>query len=150
MYNGSYPLSVDVLLAVRIMWEIVTFYFVCLPIAWIFNKKSHMSSMMLKRGLSLLKKKLFFKDHCSNLSWPFKNISCFIAAHKSGTLTGILLGPDHQLRFIHKIDPTHFGFFPVNGQWLLGPPWSTGTPSWLILCSQPPLPHLPSPTLYCF
>ena len=96
--------------------------------------KRSSASIMLKIGLSFWEKNVFFKDHCFNSSWPFKNISSLTTSHKSGTLTDIPLGPDHQLRFIHKNHSSHFGFFPVNSRWLLAPPWSTETPSWLV-CS---------------
>lgn len=58
-----------------------------------------MTFIMFKKALPFGKRKLFFKDHCSNSSWPFKSISCFTTAHTSETLTDILLGPAHQLRF---------------------------------------------------
>lgn len=115
------------------MWAIVAFSLRCLYVAQMFTKMVISFYNVKKRPL-LLEKNVFFKDHCFNSSWPFKNISSLTTSHKSGTLTDIPLGPDHQLRFIHKNRSSHFGFFPVNSRWLLAPPWSTETPFWLV-CS---------------
>lgn len=115
------------------MWAIVTFYLICLYVAQMFTK-TVISFYNVKKRPLLLEKNVFFKDHCFNSSWPFKNISSLTTSHKSGTLTDIPLGPDHQLRFIHKNCSSHFGFFPVNSHWLLAAPWSTETPPWL-MCS---------------
>lgn len=46
------------------------------------------------------------------MSWPFKNISCFITSHKSGILTDILLGSDHQQRLIYKTYSIHVASSP--------------------------------------
>lgn len=37
-----------------------------------------------------------------------------LQVHINQERADILLGADHQLRFIHKIHSTYFGFLPVN------------------------------------